>query len=211
MSAKEPEDSAGPATTRRAEIIEAAIPVFLRFGYKKTSMDAVADAAGLSRQAVYLHFPGKEALFGAVVEQLCESTRRAAHTALWRPDLALEEQLLAAFADILPRESMPLLAELLVTARALVPDSVVNIDKLVVGEIAARLRSALGQRNWPVPAVDENQAAQVLQAASYGLKEQTGNRDEYLAGMRSAISIVLTAGGLASSGSPTRQGSRDRQ
>lgn len=47
------------------------------------------------------------------------------------------------------------------------------------------------------PHSDEVDAAQVLQAASYGLKEQTGSADEHLAGMRHATSIVLVAGGLA--------------
>jgi hypothetical protein len=39
-------------------------------------------------------------------------------------------------------------------------------------------------------------AAQVLQATSYGLKQQSGNRDVYMSGMKSAISLVLKAGGL---------------
>src|SRR5258708_36742368 len=56
-----------PDTTaaRRLAILEAATPVFLRYGYKKTSMDDLARAAGLSRQGLYLHFENKEALFKA--------------------------------------------------------------------------------------------------------------------------------------------------
>ena len=80
-------DSGTP--TREDEIVDAAIPVLLRFGYKKASMDSVAAAANLSRQAVYLHFSAKEALFAAVVNSLCQSTRQAAHVALWRDGLTL--------------------------------------------------------------------------------------------------------------------------
>ncbi len=41
---------------RRESILQAAVGVFLRYGYKKTSMDDLARAAGLSRQGLYLHF-----------------------------------------------------------------------------------------------------------------------------------------------------------
>jgi AcrR family transcriptional regulator len=193
---------ASTTSERRAELVDLAIPVFLRFGYKKTAMDAVADAAGISRQALYLHFPSKALLFGAVVDRLCERTIESTHAALWRPDYTLAEQLLAAFEDVLPQDSLPLLAELLATARILVPDAVANIDKLVVGEIADRLRVALGGKTWPVPNSDEVDAARILQAASYGLKDQTSGTAEYLGGMRHAINTVLAAGGLASAGSP---------
>jgi AcrR family transcriptional regulator len=181
---------------RRAELVELAIPVFLRFGFKKTSMDAVADAADISRQALYLHFPSKDALFAAVVDRLAERTIEATHAALWRPDRTLDEQLVAAFEDVLPEDSMPLLAELLVTARALVPEAVANIDARVVDEIAQRLRAALGRKRWPVRGVDEADAARILQATSYGLKDQTSDTRAYIAGMRQAVRIVLVAGGL---------------
>jgi AcrR family transcriptional regulator len=205
MTSVESEGGNAAASTRQDEIVAAAVPIFLRFGYKKASMDAVASAANLSRQAVYLHFPGKEALFAAVVDNLCESTRHIAHLALWREGLSLPEQLLAAFDETMPQESMQLLSELLTTAKALVPHAVANIDALIVDEVSARLRDALGRRRWPVPDVSVEQAAQVLQAASYGVKQQTHSRLEYLAGMESAIGLVLAAGGLSSLAPGTRK------
>lgn len=205
MTSTEPEDGSTAATTRQDEIVAAAVPIFLRFGYKKASMDAVATAANLSRQAVYLHFPGKEALFAAVVDNLCESTRQIAHVALWREGLSLSEQLLAAFDETMPQESMQLLAELLTTAQVLVPHAVASIDALIVDEVSARLRTALGRRRWPVSDVSVEQAAQVLQATSYGVKQQTTSRADYLDGMRSAIALTLTAGGLNSPATGTRK------
>ena len=198
MASKQADYSPTAVPSRRDEIVDAAIPVFLRFGYKKASMDAVAAAANLSRQTVYLHFPGKEALFSAVVDKLCESTNEVARAALWRSGLALEQQLLAAFDETMPRESLHLLSELLDTAKELVPQSVADIDAQMVSEVSARLHEALGRKDWPVPGGTVEQAAQVLQATSYGLKQQTGNRSDYLAGIQSAIALVLTAGGLTS-------------
>jgi AcrR family transcriptional regulator len=196
MPVSEVDQSEVVTATRQDEIVNAAVPVFLRFGYKKASMDAVAAAANLSRQAVYLHFSNKEELFSAVVNSLCKSTRDIAHVALWRPGLNLDEQLVAAFDETMPAESMQLLSELLATAKELVPQSVADIDALVAQEVSARLQDALGKRQWPVEGVTVEQAAEVLQATSYGLKQQTDKRNDYLVGMRSAIGLVLTAGGL---------------
>jgi AcrR family transcriptional regulator len=53
-------------------ILSAAENIFGRFGYRRASMSEIAQEAGLTRQALYHHYPGKEALFRAVVEQLHE-------------------------------------------------------------------------------------------------------------------------------------------
>lgn len=68
--------------SREAEILDAAIQVFLRHGFRKTSMDEVARAAGLSRQALYLRFAGKRELFQATVERMIGQVRAAALAAL---------------------------------------------------------------------------------------------------------------------------------
>jgi TetR/AcrR family transcriptional repressor of mexJK operon len=54
----------------RAKILMAAETVFLQHGFVATNMDAVADAAGVSKQTVYAHFRSKEALFVEVVEAM---------------------------------------------------------------------------------------------------------------------------------------------
>jgi len=53
-------------------ILSAAESIFARFGFRRASMSQIADEAGLTRQALYHHYPSKEALFRAVVEQLHE-------------------------------------------------------------------------------------------------------------------------------------------
>jgi TetR/AcrR family transcriptional repressor of mexJK operon len=53
---------------KREAILSAAVELFLAQGYERTSVDAVAQAAGVGKQTVYSHFPGKEALFLAAVE-----------------------------------------------------------------------------------------------------------------------------------------------
>ncbi len=57
---------------KRDAIVAAAARVFLSAGYGAASMDAIAAAAGVSKQTVYSHFGAKDALFEAIVEAKCE-------------------------------------------------------------------------------------------------------------------------------------------
>ena len=51
-------------------ILDAAMRVFRRHGFRRSSIEQAADEAGVTRQALYHHFPSKEALFRAVIERI---------------------------------------------------------------------------------------------------------------------------------------------
>lgn len=57
---------------KRAAILDAAQRLFPERGYDGVSMDAIAQAAGVSKLTVYSHFEDKESLFGAAVTTCCE-------------------------------------------------------------------------------------------------------------------------------------------
>jgi AcrR family transcriptional regulator len=63
--------------TSRERILDAAMEVFAQSGYRRASMDQVAEAAGLTRQAVYHYFKSKAELFRASVEALHEEALQA--------------------------------------------------------------------------------------------------------------------------------------
>lgn len=57
-----------PKSEAKAKAIQgAAAALFLAQGFQGTSMDAVAQQAGVSKQTVYSHFANKEALFSACI------------------------------------------------------------------------------------------------------------------------------------------------
>src|SRR5438309_534819 len=62
-------DMAGDVKVR---ILDAAQRVFLQRGYQSASLDEIAEAAPASKPTIYAHFPGKQALFEAVVARLLE-------------------------------------------------------------------------------------------------------------------------------------------
>jgi len=61
----------------RERILESAARVFGQHGFRLASMELVAQEAGLTRQALYHHFPSKEAMFRAVVEAVYEGAFEA--------------------------------------------------------------------------------------------------------------------------------------
>ena len=82
------------ALDKRHNILCAAGDCFLQRGYLGTSMDAVAQSAGVSKQTVYSHFAGKEALFEAVIGH------KVASYGFSRPDLSGAPSLRTGLAEI---------------------------------------------------------------------------------------------------------------
>ena len=64
----------GQAT--RAQLVEVATRLFAARGYDGTSIEAVLADAGVSRGSLYHHFPGKDALFWAVLEEIAARVGR---------------------------------------------------------------------------------------------------------------------------------------
>lgn len=56
--------------SKREQILQGAMQVFLERGYAGTSMDRVAAVAQVSKQTVYSHFKDKKGLFTALIEQM---------------------------------------------------------------------------------------------------------------------------------------------
>jgi len=62
---------------RELYILEAAKAVFLRYGFRRVTMQDIADQAGISRPALYLHHSNKEELFKAVITSVAADNLRA--------------------------------------------------------------------------------------------------------------------------------------
>ena len=70
----ETSEQRGPKFRRRAEarpdeVLDAALELFMEKGFAATRVDDIAKRAGLSKGAVYLYFPSKEAVLEALVRR----------------------------------------------------------------------------------------------------------------------------------------------
>jgi AcrR family transcriptional regulator len=71
--------------TRQA-LLEAARTLFGERGYAATSLDEIANAAKVTKGALYHHFGGKQELFAGVYEQVKREVSERAATAFLEPD-----------------------------------------------------------------------------------------------------------------------------
>ena len=72
-------------------IIEAATSVFLRYGFRRTTMGDLAEAAGVSRPALYLRFCNKEKIFETVLQAFAARTLEAIEAGLPAQGTPLEQ------------------------------------------------------------------------------------------------------------------------
>ncbi|MEF2074684.1 TetR/AcrR family transcriptional regulator [Consotaella aegiceratis] len=85
----------------RQKLIEAASMLFARTGYASSSVDAIAEAAGFTKGALYAHFPTKAAIFLAVFDQMGRNDVEALVTEIRRAkDRPAVESLLIEWAHM---------------------------------------------------------------------------------------------------------------
>jgi AcrR family transcriptional regulator len=75
-----------PRRARRAQLLSAALEVFVAQGFHAAAMDDIAERAGVSKPVLYQHFPGKLDLYLALLDQSCDQIISAAGRALESTD-----------------------------------------------------------------------------------------------------------------------------
>jgi AcrR family transcriptional regulator len=74
------------AQHRNRRILDAALRVFSRRGYRDASVDEIAGESQTSKGGVYFHFPGKEAIFLALLDRTAERLRTKINEAMANHD-----------------------------------------------------------------------------------------------------------------------------
>jgi TetR/AcrR family acrAB operon transcriptional repressor len=78
------------AVTRKA-LLDAGLSVFSRKGYAATTLEDIAEAAGVTRGAIYHHFGGKAELYNTVITEGWERIMPAIERGIAEGDSALEQ------------------------------------------------------------------------------------------------------------------------
>ena len=160
-------------------ILDAAMRVFRRHGFRRSSIEQAAEEAGLTRQALYHHFPSKEALFRAAIERLYEkalAAEAAAANAAEDADANLAEILIAEigarlgtlFASL---EGSPHLEELFSEHLAQARDLYQSYATRFAGEIAATIARVCRSRKLVLPrGMNAPELARCVEMAVHGAK-----------------------------------------
>ncbi len=105
MSPREPAENERIKDERREQILRAARGLFARKGLAATKIADFGVAPGMSHGLVYHYFPGKEAVYAAIVERALQGAARVTAAALERPGSPWDrlrwvcEQMLAGVRD----------------------------------------------------------------------------------------------------------------
>ena len=84
----------------RKRLLEQGNKQFSTYGLKKTNIDELATAVGISKGAFYLFYPSKEALYLDIAEQAEQHFRREVLAAIDRPGLSAHARLQSVLKEI---------------------------------------------------------------------------------------------------------------
>ncbi|MFT4716095.1 MAG: TetR/AcrR family transcriptional regulator of autoinduction and epiphytic fitness [Paracoccaceae bacterium] len=168
------------------------LTVFAQYGFKKTSMEDIARAAGLSRQSIYNRFGSKEAVFDWVVESFIADMLHRVTEILAAPKSTPRETLAQAY-DTWIGSQVPLWsgtghgAEILDLAIASVHRSSPDLE----GDYAKSVSDFLLASGLADTSASAENKTFVLNLASKGLLVKARTAEEFSQGIRRVISTIL--------------------
>jgi AcrR family transcriptional regulator len=179
---------------KEVRVLDAAKTVFVRHGYRRVTMQDIAEEAGISRPALYLIYANKEEVFKAAARRLAAESMRAIRADLGR-HASLEARLNFTFElwSVYPFQLMlssPDAKEIVDCTHSFAKDTIqaitVEFEALLV-EILEPLASTR-KSILPIP-----QVAHLLSASVHGYKEAASSVDELRSMIAGIITLTLAA------------------
>src|SRR6202522_3138892 len=96
------------ADQRRQQLVAVALELFARRGYRSTTMEDIAEAAGVTKPLVYQHFSSKRALYLELVNSIAQELLLAVRSAVMQaegPRQQVELGFAAYFRLVVSREA----------------------------------------------------------------------------------------------------------
>ena len=183
-------------------IVLAGLQLFTRHGYRKTSIDDIAQAAQVAKRTVYLHFENKAAVFLAILEYLgdrvrqrCTAAESAGGTAVGRLTGLLDAYFGMGFDLFSKSEHMPELEE---TFSKLARARIGDLNTEYEDRLARFLRSLekTGAIGGPPQGLSVEQIVHILMRTAEGAKhdpEVQGDRKALERRLRELAILAIAA------------------
>ena len=190
------------ASAKPNAIVLAGLRLFTRYGYRKTSIDDIAEAAQVAKRTVYLHFENKAAVFLAILEYLgdqvrqgCASAERAGGTAVERLTGLLDAYFGMGFELFSQSEHMPELEE---TFSKLARSRIGDLNTEYQERLARFLRSlrTTGEIGGPPQGLTFEEVVYILVRAAEGAKHDAkvkGDRQALQQHLRKLATLAIAA------------------
>jgi AcrR family transcriptional regulator len=178
---------------RISALLDAAVAVFARFGYRKTSMDDVARAAGVCRQGLYLSFANKEELFRRALEHSLNNQLAAAIAALSDDESTLESRLTGACREWSGRFVGTLgidASDLMCAGTSLAGATLANYEWQFEQALGGTIRESVMAKQCTAAGLDTADLARALHATARGLKQRCKTQEEFTRGMTAVVHLI---------------------
>jgi AcrR family transcriptional regulator len=179
--------------SRLSALLDAAVGVFARYGYRKTSMDDVARAAGVSRQGLYLSFANKEELFRRALEHSLSDQLACAITALSRAQDSLEIRIIAACKEWSGRFVGSLgadAADLMCAGTSLAGATLAEYEWQFEEALANAINATPVADRCAAAGLNIADFARALHATARGLKQSCKTQEDFVKTMTAAVRMA---------------------
>ncbi|PCH61953.1 MAG: hypothetical protein COC19_03665 [SAR86 cluster bacterium] len=186
------------ANTKQNAVFDAAADVFAQYGFKRTTMNDIAQAVGISRPALYLMFNNKEHLFQGLSTYRINLALKAAKIVL-----AGEGSVRSRFIDALmafektysePVANSPHGAELTDVNMSLAADVMKKGYASLITALAKVLRDAekSGEVSFQNTPLTHKAFVELLLSSISGIKKKAGTKAEYRKQTQQLAQIFLS-------------------
>jgi AcrR family transcriptional regulator len=188
------------ASEKVARVLEAARVVFIRYGFRRVTMQDIADEAGISRPALYLVFANKEEVFFATIRDLSAEMLHALHEGLPAHN-SLEAKLQFAFEvwtvqSYATMQSSPNARDLIECVELFARDTVNEVnaqfEALLAEVLATFVTSPIASADGTAD-LDARKIARLLASAAHGSKETAAGVEDLRAMIHGMITLTTAA------------------
>jgi AcrR family transcriptional regulator len=182
---------------KRKAILDAAFTVFLAYGFRRTTMADIADAAGISRPALYLEFKNKADIYRAGFMAMLDRTFRGVDQAL-EGEGALCERLVAALnvgvvAPMRRVQQSPHGAELFEVKQEIAGDLGQEWNDVMEQSLCRALSEAVGRAEIQFGGCDmeAQDLARLIVSAAEGIKKRMSDWHQAEADISRIIELMV--------------------
>ncbi len=184
---------------KRELILDAALELFRVRGFRRTSMEDIAEAAEIAKGTLYLYFRSKEELFAALSQRLGERILEAMDQAkIATASADLEERLVALFNAKLGfahhlLNSSPHAIELIGSNQRICEGRLGTLDERFRDDVAELLTEASGQGQISAKAAGQSlvTAGDVISTAVHGAMSKVADESEFYKSIREIIHLMV--------------------
>jgi len=194
-----PKQPTARANAKQNGVLDSAADVFAQYGFKRTTMNDIAQAAGISRPALYLMFNNKEHLFHELAAyrlNLALQASKAVLTGEGNVNSRFIEALMVfekTYSE--PVANSPHGAELIDVNMSLAADVMTKGYAKLISALAKLLREAdkSGMVNFQNTPMTHKAFVELLLSSVAGIKKKTGTKAEYRKQTKQVARIFLSS------------------